>query len=52
MAQAEEAGLKTLPVANANGDPGKQITDFHNLIAQEPRASSSCRPTAMRSRRR
>ena len=34
MAQAKEAGLKTLPVANANGDAGKQITDFHNLIAQ------------------
>lgn len=34
MASAEEAGLKTLPVANANGDAGKQITDFHNLIAQ------------------
>ena len=34
MAEAEKAGLKTLPVANANGDPGKQITDFHNLIAQ------------------
>jgi ribose transport system substrate-binding protein len=34
MAEAEKAGLKTLPVANANGDAGKQITDFHNLIAQ------------------
>jgi ABC-type sugar transport system substrate-binding protein len=34
MASAEEAGLETLPVANANGDAGKQITDFHNLIAQ------------------
>lgn len=34
MASAEAAGLKTLPVANANGDAGKQITDFHNLIAQ------------------
>ncbi len=34
MAQAKQAGLKTLPVANANGDAGKQITDFHNLIAQ------------------
>ena len=34
MAQAKEAGLQTLPVANANGDAGKQITDFHNLIAQ------------------
>jgi ribose transport system substrate-binding protein len=34
IAEAEKAGLKTLPVANANGDAGKQITDFHNLIAQ------------------
>jgi ABC-type sugar transport system substrate-binding protein len=34
MAEAEKAGLQTLPVANANGDAGKQITDFHNLIAQ------------------
>jgi ABC-type sugar transport system substrate-binding protein len=34
MASAKEAGLKTLPVANANGDAGKQITDFRNLIAQ------------------
>jgi ribose transport system substrate-binding protein len=34
MASAEAAGLQTLPVANANGDAGKQITDFHNLIAQ------------------
>jgi ribose transport system substrate-binding protein len=34
MAAAKAAGLKTLPVANANKDPGKQITDFHNLIAQ------------------
>jgi ABC-type sugar transport system substrate-binding protein len=34
MAEAEKAGLETLPVANANGDAGKQITDFHNLIAQ------------------
>jgi ribose transport system substrate-binding protein len=33
MAAAKAFGLKTLPVANANGDPGKQITDFHNLIA-------------------
>jgi len=31
--EAKKAGLKTLPVANANGDPGKQITDVHNLIA-------------------
>jgi ABC-type sugar transport system substrate-binding protein len=34
IASARQAGLKTLPVANANGDPGKQITDFHNLIAE------------------
>ncbi|MBV9704954.1 MAG: substrate-binding domain-containing protein, partial [Methylobacteriaceae bacterium] len=34
MQGAKAAGLKTLPVANANGDPGKQITDIHNLIAQ------------------
>ncbi len=34
MAGAKAAGLKTLPVANANGDPGRQITDFQNLIAQ------------------
>ncbi len=34
MAQANKAGLKTLPVANANGDAGKQISDFHNLIAE------------------
>src|SRR5947209_12107786 len=32
--EAKKAGLKTLPVANANGDPGKQISDFHNLIAE------------------
>jgi ABC-type sugar transport system substrate-binding protein len=34
VAAAKKAGLKVLPVANANGDAGKQITDFHNLIAQ------------------
>lgn len=34
LAEAKQAGLKTLPVANANGDPAKQITDFHNLIAE------------------
>jgi len=34
VAAAKAAGLKTLPVANANGDPGKQITDFHNLISE------------------
>ena len=37
IASARKAGLKTLPVANANGDPGKQITDFHNLIAEGAR---------------
>lgn len=30
---ARQAGLKVLPVANANGDAGRQVTDFHNLIA-------------------
>src|SRR5690242_5819234 len=34
VAAAKEAGLKTLAVANANADAGKQITDFHNLIGQ------------------
>jgi ABC-type sugar transport system substrate-binding protein len=34
VAAAKQLGLKTLPVANANGDPSKQITDFHNLIAE------------------
>ena len=34
IAEAKRDGLKTLPVANANGDPGKQITDIHNLIAE------------------
>lgn len=34
MKAAKEAGLKTLPVANANKDAGKQITDYRNLIAQ------------------
>lgn len=34
IAAAKQAGLKVLPVANANGDAGKQITDFHNLIAE------------------
>jgi ABC-type sugar transport system substrate-binding protein len=33
MAEGKKAGFKTLPVANANGDPGKQIADFQNLIA-------------------
>src|SRR5207248_2285839 len=34
MASAAKDGLKLLPVANANQDAGKQITDFHNLIAE------------------
>ncbi|MBN9510620.1 MAG: sugar ABC transporter substrate-binding protein [Alphaproteobacteria bacterium] len=34
IAEAKKAGLKPLPVANANGDAGKQITDFHNLISE------------------
>ena len=34
IAAAKQLGLKTLPVANANGDAGKQITDFHNLISE------------------
>jgi ABC-type sugar transport system substrate-binding protein len=34
VAEAKKDGLKVLPVANANGDAGKQITDFHNLIGQ------------------
>ncbi len=34
MAEAAKDGLKVLPVANANQDAGKQITDFHNLIAE------------------
>jgi ABC-type sugar transport system substrate-binding protein len=34
ISEAKKDGLKTLPVANANGDPGKQITDFHNLVSE------------------
>src|SRR5438445_8185300 len=30
---AKKVGLMTLPVANANGDAGRQVTDIHNLIA-------------------
>ena len=30
---AKKDGLTLLPLANANGDPAKQITDFHNLIS-------------------
>ena len=33
-AAAKTMGLKTVPVANANGDAGKQIADIHNLIAE------------------
>jgi ribose transport system substrate-binding protein len=33
IAAAKEAGIVTLPVANANGDAGRQVTDIHNLIA-------------------
>ena len=29
---ANKAGVKALPATNADRDPGKQITDFHNLI--------------------
>ncbi len=31
---AKKDGLKLLPVANANQDAGRQITDFHNLVAE------------------
>ncbi len=34
MTESKKAGLKTLPVANAANDAGKQITDFHNLISE------------------
>jgi ABC-type sugar transport system substrate-binding protein len=34
LAKAKEMDLTVLPIANANQDPGKQITDFHNLIAE------------------
>jgi ribose transport system substrate-binding protein len=34
LAKAKEAGIVALPVANANQDAGKQIADFHNLIAE------------------
>jgi ABC-type sugar transport system substrate-binding protein len=34
LAEAKAAGIAALPVANANGDAGKQITDMQNLIAQ------------------
>ena len=37
VAAAKQAGLEVLPVANANGDAGKQITDFHNLISEGAR---------------
>jgi ribose transport system substrate-binding protein len=32
MDGAKNVAVKALPVANADRDPGKQITDFHNLI--------------------
>jgi ribose transport system substrate-binding protein len=35
---AKKAGVKTLPVANANGDAGRQVTDFHNLLASGAQA--------------
>jgi ribose transport system substrate-binding protein len=35
---AKKAGVKTLPVANANGDAGRQVTDFHNLVASGAQA--------------
>ncbi len=38
VAAARKADLKTLPVANANGDAGRQVTDFHNLIASGAQA--------------
>jgi len=34
VALAKSVGLNVLPVANANGDAGKQITDVHNLISE------------------
>lgn len=34
IAAGKAAGLKTLPVANAANDAGKQIVDFHNLISE------------------
>ena len=34
LSEGKKAGLKTLPVANAANDAGKQITDFHNLISE------------------
>jgi ribose transport system substrate-binding protein len=30
---AKSAGIDALPVANADGNAGKQISDFHNLVA-------------------
>ena len=38
MQAAKSADIKTLPVANANGDAGRQVTDFHNLIASGAQA--------------
>ncbi|WP_159014761.1 sugar ABC transporter substrate-binding protein [Acidisoma sp. S159] len=34
MQSAKVAGIKTLPLTNANGDAGKQIADVHNLISE------------------
>jgi ribose transport system substrate-binding protein len=34
VSAGKAAGLKTLPVANAANDAGKQIVDFHNLISE------------------
>jgi ribose transport system substrate-binding protein len=35
---AKQAGMKTLPVTNANGDAGKQVTDIHNLVGEGAQA--------------
>ena len=35
---AQQAGIKTLPVTNANGDAGKQVTDIHNLVGEGAQA--------------
>lgn len=32
-AGAKAAGIEALPAANGANDPGKQVTDFHNLIS-------------------
>lgn len=33
--QAAKTGVRILPTVNSNNDPGKQITDIDNLLAQE-----------------